>query len=165
MTIFNVITYAMKVLHTQHWLLIRFLHTHPRYYIPSNMTSNKIKHLAKTNPTHLLNLREWRRQWINISCKLMLICGRIENYKCLLVLFLLFHCINICLLVFFYYDNIRLCLFICTSASSCEPTTSFVAHVLAGEAFDITNVASSITNDVNSLLTSKPPSTNCLNFF
>jgi hypothetical protein len=28
MTIFKVITYAMKVLHTQQWLLIRILHMH-----------------------------------------------------------------------------------------------------------------------------------------
>jgi len=101
------------------------------------MTINKNKRLAKINPTHYLNVREWGGQWINISHKLMLTCGRIENYKCLPVLFLFFHCINICLLEFFYYDNIRLHLFICTSASSCEPTTSFVAHVLASDAYDI----------------------------
>ncbi len=165
------ITKEMTILHAHKWLLLMLLHRQWKYCIHTQgityqlVTINKIKHLAKTNPTHSLNLREWGGQWINISCKLMLTCGRIENYKHFLVLFLLFHCINIYLLVFFYYENIRLHLFICTSASSCEPTTSFVAHVVASDAYDISNVASSITNDANSLLTSKLPSTYCLNFF
>jgi len=48
--------------------------------------------------------------------------------------------------------------------SSCELTASFVAHVLASETSISTNVASFIINDGNSLITSKLPSTNYLNF-
>ncbi len=47
------------------------------------------KKLAKKNPTHYFNVKKWAWQLINISLKIMLTYGKIEDYKCLLLL--LFH--------------------------------------------------------------------------
>jgi hypothetical protein len=74
MTTLKIITYAMKVLHTQQLLIIMLSHRQLRYYIHNReqpMITNKIKHLAtrvvlennwpKNNPTNSFNVRDNER--------------------------------------------------------------------------------------------------------
>ncbi len=140
------------------------------------MITNKIKCLAtsvlpkkKGQRNHhcprrnSFNVKKWTWQWINLSKKQMLTYENIEDYKCLLFLILLsivwsFACW--CSFVMTTFD----CTYLFALKSSCELIVSFFAHVLASIAFIPSIFASSIIDDVNSLLTSRLLSKNYLNF-
>ncbi len=127
----------MKILH-------QWLHLH--LYVGNVSTPtiiNKIKlltiailpskKLAKKKPTLFFNVEKWVGQKINISTKLMLTCGRNEDYKWLFNLLL--YCKNTCLLCSFVTTYDCTCSFATIGSvpmlGTCICSFAFVAFVLA----------------------------------